>query len=140
MATNGRGTAKGRGRGSGRSKAAGTGGPDRPVGDGRSAGGGQSGDAGRAGRRERPPMQDVDLRVQLPYFLIRLAALVVLTVVLAVVGVNLLLSVLIGFAVAGLLTWPLGRMQRRAAQRAAAARGAAGPPPPGAGKGKGGSA
>lgn len=80
-------------------------------------------------------MQDVDLRVQLPYFLIRLAALVVITVVLAVVGVNLLLSVLIGFAVAGLLTWPLGRMQRRAAQRAAAARGAAGPPPPGAGKG-----
>jgi MFS superfamily sulfate permease-like transporter len=86
-------------------------------------------------------MQDVDLRVQLPYFLIRLAALVVITVVLAVVGVNLLLAVLIGFAVAGLLTWPLGRMQRRAAQRSAAAKDAAGPlpppPPPAAGKGGG---
>ncbi len=136
MATNGRGAAKGRGRGSGRSKAAGTGGPDRPAGGGRSAGGGQAGDAGRAGRRQRPPMQDVDLRVQLPYFLIRLAALVVITVVLAVVGVNLLLAVLIGFVVAGLLTWPLGRMQRRAAQRAAAGRDAAGPPSPGAGKGR----
>ncbi|MCM3923317.1 hypothetical protein ND748_16825 [Frankia sp. AiPs1] len=81
--------------------------------------------------------QDVDLRVQLPYFLIRLAALVVITVVLAVVGVNLLLAVLIGFAVAGLLTWPLGRMQRRAAQRSAAAGDATGPlpPPPAAGKG-----
>ncbi|SNQ50507.1 conserved hypothetical protein [Frankia canadensis] len=42
----------------------------------------------------------------------------VITVVLALVGVNLLLAVLLGFVVAGLLTWPLGRMQRRAARRA----------------------
>ncbi|MBE3203125.1 hypothetical protein IHE48_19535 [Frankia sp. CH37] len=57
------------------------------------------------------------MRVQLPYFLARLAVLVVLAVVLIVAGVNLVLALLIAFAVAGLLTWPLGRMQRRAADR-----------------------
>ncbi|KPM51497.1 hypothetical protein ACG83_34130 [Frankia sp. R43] len=57
------------------------------------------------------------MRVQLPYFLGRLAVLVVLAVVLIVAGVNLVLALLIAFAVAGLLTWPLGRMQRRAAAR-----------------------
>jgi Flp pilus assembly protein TadB len=77
-----------------------------------------SGSGGRPAR-QRPAEEDVDLRVQLPYFLARLAALVVITVVLALVGVNLVLALLLGFAVAGLLTWPLGRMQRRAARRAA---------------------
>ncbi|WP_243407925.1 DUF4229 domain-containing protein, partial [Frankia canadensis] len=84
---------------------------------------GRSGQPGRGrpsgpARREAPAQQDVDLRAQLPYFLVRLAVLVVITVVLALVGVNLLLAVLLGFVVAGLLTWPLGRMQRRAARRA----------------------
>jgi hypothetical protein len=67
--------------------------------------------------------------VQLPYFLARLAALVVVTVVLGLLGLHVLLAVLIGFIVAGLLTWPLGRMQRRAAARSAAAKGPAGPEP-----------
>lgn len=68
----------------------------------------------RAGRQnETAP----DLRVQLPYFLARLAALVILTVILVVAGVAPLLALLIGFVVAGLLTWPLGRLQRRAAEK-----------------------
>lgn len=68
------------------------------------------------------PMEDVDLRVQLPYFAARLGVFAVLTVVLLVVGVAPLLAVLVGLAVAGFLTWPLGRMQRRAAARATARR------------------
>ncbi|MCK9874779.1 hypothetical protein MXD59_03095 [Frankia sp. Ag45/Mut15] len=63
------------------------------------------------------PPSDVDLRAQLPYFVARLAVLVLVTVVLALMGVSVLLAVLIGFVVAGLLTWPLGRLQRRAARR-----------------------
>ncbi|MCK9894276.1 DUF4229 domain-containing protein [Frankia sp. AgB32] len=95
---------------------------DQGRGPGRSGGAGRptkNAASRRPARPARPAQADVDLRVQLPYFLARLAALVVITVVLALVGVNLLLAVLIGFVVAGLLTWPLGRMQRRAAQRAA---------------------
>ncbi|OHV38991.1 hypothetical protein CC117_03425 [Parafrankia colletiae] len=57
----------------------------------------------------------------MPYFLARLAVLVILTVVLVVVNVPLLLALLIGFAAAGLATWPIGRMQRRAAARSRAA-------------------
>ncbi len=97
-----------RGRGTGRS-----GGSERPKRNGASQR--RPGPA----RPDRPEQADVDLRAQLPYFLARLLVLVGITVVLALVGVNLVLSVLIGFVVAGLLTWPLGRMQRRAAQRSA---------------------
>ncbi|MCK9925683.1 hypothetical protein MXD62_00620 [Frankia sp. Mgl5] len=91
--------------------------PGAPEGAAGAAGPGR----GRAGRA---PEVAPDLRVQLPYFLIRLAVLVILSVVLIAVGVAPLLGILIGFAVAGLLTWPLGRMQRRAAQRSAAQRSA----------------
>jgi Flp pilus assembly protein TadB len=69
--------------------------------------------------RPKPPADAVDLRVQLPYFAARLAAFVALAVVLIVVGISPLFAILLGLAAAGLLTWPLGRMQRRAAQRAA---------------------
>ncbi|CAO5230852.1 DUF4229 domain-containing protein [Frankia sp. AgKG'84/4] len=114
MAGGGRGAPKDRGsqdggRGRGRS-----GGPERPKKNGAS-----QRPAGPARPPARPEQADVDLRAQLPYFLARLLVLVAITVVLALVGVNLVLSVLIGFVVAGLLTWPLGRMQRRAAQRSA---------------------
>ncbi len=68
--------------------------------------------------------------MQLPYFLARLAVLVILTVVLVVVDVPLLLALLIGFAAAGLATWPIGRMQRRAAARSRAAGSAAADAPP----------
>ncbi|CAO5176175.1 DUF4229 domain-containing protein [Frankia sp. AiPs1] len=89
---------------------------------------------GRGGKTDRPkppakgsPPADPNLRAQLPYFVARLAVLVVVTVVLAVTGVNVVLAVLIGFVVAGLLTWPLGRMQRRAAQRSSQRGGTGGP-------------
>ncbi|KDA44913.1 hypothetical protein [Frankia sp. BMG5.23] len=106
MATGGRGPTRNRGRG--------TGGVD-----GATARRSASARPGRPTRAERPAPQDVNLRAQLPYFLIRVAALAVITVILVAVGLNLLMALLVGFAVAGLLTWPLGRMQRRAAQRAA---------------------
>ncbi|CAI7975575.1 conserved hypothetical protein [Frankia sp. Hr75.2] len=94
-------------------------GPAKPARPGAPMGPGAAAGSGSQRRPRREPEVAPDLRVQLPYFLIRLAVLVILTVVLIAVGVAPLLSVLIGFAAAGLLTWPLGRMQRRAAQRSA---------------------
>ncbi len=61
----------------------------------------------------------VDLRVQLPYFAVRIAVLLVALAVLLILDVNPILAVLSGLVIAGVLTYPLGRMQRRAADRAA---------------------
>ncbi len=59
-----------------------------------------------------------NLRVQLPYFAARIAVLVMVLVVLLILGVNPVLALLSGLVIAGVLTYPLGRMQRRAAERA----------------------
>lgn len=115
MVTGGRGVPKDRRekRDSRPNRGSGPGSGPRPGSGARQGAGSTEGSAGG----QRPAPADIDLRAQLPYFLARLAVLVVITVVLALVGVNLILSLLIAFAVAGVLTWPLGRMQRRAAQR-----------------------
>ena len=73
----------------------------------------------RQKQQQEPP--ELHLRVQLPYFLARIGVFAVLTVVFLLVGFGLFLSVVLGFAAAGILTWPIGRMQRRAAEQAAAA-------------------
>ncbi|WP_086055211.1 MULTISPECIES: hypothetical protein [Protofrankia] len=59
------------------------------------------------------------LRVQLPYFAARIAALLVMLTILLILSVNPLLAILAGLVIVGVLTYPLGRLQRRAAQQAA---------------------
>jgi hypothetical protein len=86
--------------------------------DGAKADGAKSGGA-KPGERPATPPDAVDLRAQLPYFAARFAVFVVIAVVLIVLGVAPLFAVVFGLASAGVLTWPLGRMQRRAARRAA---------------------
>jgi hypothetical protein len=68
------------------------------------------------------PAASPDLMVQLPYFAARIAVFAVAVAVFAVLGFVLIYAVLFGLVVAGVLTYPLGRMQKRAARRAAAAR------------------
>ncbi len=63
------------------------------------------------------------LRVQLPYFAARIAALLVMLTILLILSVNPVLAILAGLVIVGALTYPLGRSQRRAAQRAAARAG-----------------
>ncbi|WP_322780840.1 hypothetical protein [Frankia sp. Cas4] len=69
--------------------------------------------------RTAPDRTPPNLRVQLPYFAARIAVLVMVLVVLLILGVNPVLALLSGLVIAGVLTYPLGRMQRRAAERAA---------------------
>ncbi|WP_322748807.1 MULTISPECIES: hypothetical protein [unclassified Frankia] len=69
--------------------------------------------------RTAPDPTPPNLRVQLPYFAARIAVLVMVLVVLLILGVNPVLALLSGLVIAGVLTYPLGRMQRRAAERAA---------------------
>ncbi|KLL12759.1 hypothetical protein FrCorBMG51_02570 [Protofrankia coriariae] len=59
------------------------------------------------------------MRVQLPYFAARIAALLVMLTILLILSVNPLLAILAGLVIVGVLTYPLGRLQRRAAQQAA---------------------
>jgi hypothetical protein len=59
--------------------------------------------------------------VQLPYFAARIAVFAVAVAVFAaVLDLVLIYAVLFGLVTAGVLTYPLGRMQKRAARRAAA--------------------
>jgi len=84
---------------------------------------GGRGGSSQPGRKAEPAAAP-DLRVQLPYFAARIAVFAVAVVVLVIVGLAPVLAVLLGLTVAGVLTYPLGRMQKRAARRAADARGA----------------
>jgi Flp pilus assembly protein TadB len=73
-----------------------------------------------------PPREPDDLAAALPFFLIRFGVFVVITVVLwFAVGLNPLFAVLFGLIVGAVVTWPIARMQKRAA-RAGAAKPAAG--------------
>ena len=58
-----------------------------------------------------------DLKAALPYFLIRIAVFLVLTVVLMAVGFYVIWALLIGMAAAAVVTWPIARIQKRVARR-----------------------
>ncbi|MBX6389689.1 MAG: hypothetical protein IRZ08_11955 [Frankia sp.] len=70
---------------------------------------------GKPAKRPTPPPPD--LKAALPYFLARFAVFIVLTFTLLLVGLSWLPAVLAGMVAAGVLTYPLARMQRRAAER-----------------------
>ncbi|SBW28701.1 hypothetical protein [Protofrankia symbiont of Coriaria ruscifolia] len=74
---------------------------------------------GQSARRPGPDLAPPDLRVQLPYFAARIAALLVVLAILLILSVNPILALLAGLVIVGVLTYPLGRLQRKAAQRAA---------------------
>jgi hypothetical protein len=80
---------------------------------------GSTGRAPRSGGGSTPPPAPPDLRVQLPYFAARIAALIVVLVVLLCFDLNPVFAVLSALVITGVLTYPIGRMQRRAAERAA---------------------
>jgi len=58
-----------------------------------------------------------DLKAALPYFLIRIAVFLVLTVVLILVGFYVLWALLIGMIAASVVTWPIARIQKRVSRR-----------------------
>ncbi len=86
--------------------------------------GGSGTRVGRSAGRPTPEPVPPDLRVQLPYFAARIAALLVVLAILLILSVNPILALLVGLVIVGVLTYPLGRLQRKAAQRAAGRAGA----------------
>jgi hypothetical protein len=65
----------------------------------------------------KPAPQPLDLRAALPYFLIRIAVFLVLTVVLIAIGFYVMWALLIGMAAAAIVTWPIARIQKRVSRR-----------------------
>ncbi len=70
-------------------------------------------------RRASEPAAPPDLKVQLPYFAARIAVFAIALAVFIGLHFNPIYAALFGLVVAGVLTYPLGRMQKRAARRAA---------------------
>ncbi|MBL7517220.1 hypothetical protein I6A84_03545 [Frankia sp. CNm7] len=70
-----------------------------------------------AAKARKPEIEPPDLKAALPYFLVRIAVFVVLTMVLIAVGVNVIWSLLFGMAAAAVVTYPIARIQKRVSRR-----------------------
>jgi len=73
---------------------------------------------GRWTKREKPELEEFDLRAALPFFLARIGIFLVITVVLFLgFGINILLAVLLGLIGGAAAGYPLARLQKRAARK-----------------------